>query len=294
MDYMERIQRAVEYIEKNLTGSISLQQIAGESFMSPYHFHRVFHGTIGQTVSEYIRERRLTLAAIRLAGTKDRIIDLAFEFGFESQEAFTRAFKKQFGYTPAKYRTLGKNSVLYHRKSLASGGIKHLFGGLTMEPRIVNKDSFRVIGMERTTSLKNNRIPMLWQSFFPKMSEIPHRTGNHAYGICINTAGFDVRDFTDETEFIEMVCVEVSKFESIPSGMVARNIPARKYAVFTHKGDLATLRNTYDYIYGTWLVNSGQEINFQMDEADDFELYDERFNPQDPVNSEFDIYVPIK
>jgi len=291
MDYLEIIHSAIDYIEEHLTDEISLQDISGEAGLSPYHFHRIFHGITGNTVSEYIRERRLSLASDDLVSSKKRIIEISVEYGFESQESFTRAFKKQFGLTPAKYRTNQKHSMLFKKKRLTETGLKHLNGGITMEPKIITKESFKVVGMEGKTTLKNNKIPGLWHKFMRVIGEIKNRINNNvAYGICECVSEFDAKNFNEDTEFTELVCVEVSKFDNIPEGMVGRTLQTQKYAVFTHRGPLTNLRSTYDYIYGTWLKNSGYEIA----EADDFEYYDERFNPVSQEDSEFDIYIPVK
>ena len=107
MNYYERIQRSIDYIEEQLTGPIRLEQAASEACFSTSHFYRIFHALVGHSVKEYIRKRRLSEAAARLISHEGRIIDLSFDYQFESQEAFTRAFKKLFGMTPGEYRRAG-------------------------------------------------------------------------------------------------------------------------------------------------------------------------------------------
>ncbi len=123
------------------------------------------------------------------------------------------------------------------------------------------------------------------------MNEIKNRINEKVcYGICTYEPGFITNDFTEETVFTTIAGVEVSEISSIPEGMTSRIMPTQKYAVFVHKGSLDNLRHTYEFIYNTWAAKS----EFEIAEADDFELYDERFNPMDDENSEIDIYVPIK
>ncbi|MCD4785990.1 MAG: GyrI-like domain-containing protein [Candidatus Eremiobacteraeota bacterium] len=161
-----------------------------------------------------------------------------------------------------------------------------------MKPKIVTKESFKVIGMERKFTLNNNTIPQLWDDFMPRFHEIKNKVNpDVAYGICESgDVDVTIENMSKDTEFNEVVCFEVSNFDDVPDGMVTRTIPAHKYAMFTHKGELSNLSHTYDYIFGEWLTKSGYDIadNF------DFELYDERFNLKDQKNSEIDVYLPIK
>ncbi|MEZ7890507.1 MAG: AraC family transcriptional regulator [Candidatus Wallbacteria bacterium] len=291
MDYIKMVNSAIEYIESNLENDINLEKIAEEICFSPYHFHRIFKAMSGDSVIDYLRKRRMTQAAVKLINTQDRIIDIALTFKFDSQEAFTRAFKKTFKETPGRYRANGKRRALYERPRITIESLLHISkGGVSMEPKIITKKAFKVIGIRKQTCLKNNIIPQMWNEFFPRVGEIKNREGIDYYGIC-ETNDIDTADlFNDETFFNELVCVAVKNFDHIPAGMVTKEIPEQKYAVFTHKGPLSTLRSTYDFIYKTYFPKSGHEIV----RADDFELYDDRFTGPNEPNSEFDIYVPIK
>lgn len=104
MNSYERIQKAIDYIEKNLTRDINPGQAAREACFSISHFYRMFHALVGHSVNEYIRKRRLSEAARRLVDTDDRLIEICLDYRFEYQESFTRAFKKMYGVTPGVYR----------------------------------------------------------------------------------------------------------------------------------------------------------------------------------------------
>lgn len=160
-----------------------------------------------------------------------------------------------------------------------------------MEPRFVTKEAFKVIGMDTKFSMKNNVIPQLWQKFMTRMGEIKRSLNpGTALGICETACEKNYKDFTEETEFTEIACLEVEDFEFVPEGMVTRTIDTHEYAVFTHRGELSKLNHTYDYIYKQWLPDSGYRVGANFD----FELYDHRFNPMDQKNSEIDIYFPVK
>jgi AraC-like DNA-binding protein/DNA gyrase inhibitor GyrI len=118
MNCYERIQKAIDYIEKNLEGDIILEKAAHEACFSLSHFYRMFHALTGHAVKEYIRKRRLSEAARRLVYSDDRLIDICFDYGFEYQESFTRAFKEMFGMPPGKYRKQEEPGRLFENLDL--------------------------------------------------------------------------------------------------------------------------------------------------------------------------------
>ena len=160
-----------------------------------------------------------------------------------------------------------------------------------MKPKITTIDQMKVVGLVCNTTLKNNQIPALWEKFIKRMKEVKNKINcPRSYGVCLSETIKEVKDFSEDSKYQYMACVEVDNFNDVPKGMITRVIPKGKYAVFTHKGDLANLRHTYDYIYGTW----ANKTKFKLDSRDDFELYDERFDRDNIEKSEFDIYIPIK
>lgn len=153
-----------------------------------------------------------------------------------------------------------------------------------MEPKFVNRPAFSVVGMRYFGKNQNQEISHLWEQANPRFGEIRNLAPKaEAYGICMNVPG------AQPGEFEYVAGLEVTKVDDMPEGMVAREVPASKYAMFTHVGSLAELKATYDYIYQTWLPQSGYELTGGAD----FELYNEDFKDFAP-DSRFYIYVPIK
>ena len=103
--YDELLKGAIDYIEKHIEEELTLEEVASYSVMSMYHFHRVFQSNLGMSVTDYIRKRRLTHAAQALVMTDRSVLDIAVQYGFSSQEAFTRSFKQMFQLPPKRYRT---------------------------------------------------------------------------------------------------------------------------------------------------------------------------------------------
>ena len=152
-----------------------------------------------------------------------------------------------------------------------------------MEPKIVTLPAFKVIGMRYFGKNENQEISDLWGKANQRMGEIRHVASQNAYGVCIMLPDAP----TGEFEYI--AGLEVSQVEDVPDGMVVREVPASQYAVFTHLGSLEELSATYEYIYRSWIPQSG----YQLTGGPDFEMYNEDFKDFAP-DSKFYIYVPIK
>jgi AraC family transcriptional regulator len=284
MNYNERVQNAVNHIEANLTEPLDLIEVAQTAGCSLFHFHRIFQATAGYSLKEYIRRRRLTEAARILRKTNKGILEIALDFGYESQEAFTRAFQKETGSAPGEFR---KTQLSFEMFPVLDIKTKNTKGEKKMiEPKIVTKDEFMVIGPAIRTTNENEenfqRLPKFWSEFNEnKIHEfIPNKINNNTfYGICMDAKG---------NEFTYMIGVVVSSLEQIPENMIGRKIPKARYALFTAKGPVVkSVQDLIRYIYGEWLPNS----EYTLAETPDFELYDERFNQTDKC--EVDIYVPI-
>ena len=283
--YVESILRAVDYIELNLHKTLRLSDIANEIGYSMFHFDRVFKYTLGESIIEYVRKRKLTEAANELIRTDNRIIDIAIKYGFDSQQAFTTTFKKYYNTSPGRYRKGGKNLILLQKKVMSIDLINHVKDVAEIEPRVVTKDAFLVMGMEYFGANRNGEISDLWSTFIKHMKEIEYvKNPGVTLGICDHVDDYD----PELSEFSYITCVEIEDYIKIPDNMIVKEIPEQKYFVFTHKGNAENLEDTYRYIYGTYFFKS----EYELADVPDFELYDERFRIDD-CNSEMDIYIPV-
>jgi AraC family transcriptional regulator len=150
-----------------------------------------------------------------------------------------------------------------------------------MKPKIVNISAFAVVGMKYRGKNENNEIPQMWQAFGPRVREIKNIVDDRvAYGISAN-----VDESTGDFDYV--AGFQVSTAEDIPEGMVHFEVPGGKYAVFSTT--LPRIGETFHNAYHTWLPES----DYQPAGGPEFELYDERFDPQEPT-SEFDLYIPVK
>lgn len=297
MEYYDSIEKVIDYIEENLKENFSLEDLAKIACMSEFHFHRVFSFITNETIMKYVRKRRLTGASYELINTDKAIIEIAFDYGYESQESFTRSFKSLFNETPNKFRKNENHGFLNaYRSKMNLENIKIKKGEIKMEYKIVEREKMLLVGLECTTTTKENTeknvIPMLWGEFNFRIREVANQTGKReAIGFCGEVKKYtpDIK-MSEDVEFRYLAGVEVTSIDSIPEGMKAIEVPKQKYIVFTHKGALDTLGDTYKAIYTKAFPESG----FIPDKAFEFELYDERFiSPIDP-RTEMDIYIPIR
>ena len=145
MDWIIGIQRAIDYIEDNLTETINYDEVAKKCYSSSYHFQRVFSILCGFTLGEYIRNRRLTLAGRELATTNVKVIDVALKYGYESPDSFAKAFQKFHGILPSQARSNGSNLKSFSRLVLNFS----LEGGTTMNYRIETKPALTLLGYKK-------------------------------------------------------------------------------------------------------------------------------------------------
>ncbi len=289
MDYIKSLEKAIMYIEENLNEDLKTEDVAKSIGYSYYHFTRLFEGLLGESIGNYMRKRRITKAAQDLIYTDKKIIDIALDFQFKSPEAFSRAFKKIYDTSPTEYRKNRIDVLKGNKKYIDNERLKHILNNITIQPVIKVIPEVKVIGIKGKTTLENNLLPNLWNDFNCSNSKIINRTEPlRYYGICENDR--QNNQFGEKVAYSEIVGIEVTSFDYIPEGMIAKVIPQGKYVVFTHKGSIGKLQETYEYIWGTWIPLSKVEIDMR----DDFELYDERFKGANNHLSEIDIYIPIK
>lgn len=256
-NYHERILRVLQYIQHNIDGKISLNELADIANFSPFHFHRVFKGMIGETLAEHTRRLRLERAANRLAQTQHSITYLAFETGYETVESFIRAFKARFKVAPSEYRKLKspeqieikEKYAMINYQSLNKKGDKCI-----MEVKIVQQPERRVAFVRHVGPY--NECCKAWQTLCSWAGPKGLLNKNtHNLGLC-----YDDPEVTPPEKVRYDACITVD--DSIqPDGEIGiQNIEAGEYAVFLHQGPYENLSKTYASLCGEWLPNSGREL----------------------------------
>jgi AraC family transcriptional regulator len=265
MDYLERIVKAIEFMEENIKKNIDLDTIAQSVFLSSFHFNRLFHFLVGETPGKYLRRRRLYEAARELQDGHKNIIDVALEYGYQSPESFSRAFTEQFGCNPKVYKANPDRLAPILKPKLELSALKHMHTNVSREPSIVEKQEMKFIGVLYYGDNSDNQIQTLWHTQFQSIENLPARINNGSvFSIC-----FQNQTYLEEGLFYYLAAVEVSEYTHIPLNAVAKMLPAHRYALFRHHGPAETLMHSYEYIYGIWFANN----NIQKNEAFDLEHY---------------------
>ncbi|HEX3772638.1 MAG TPA: helix-turn-helix domain-containing protein [Polyangiaceae bacterium] len=254
--YLERIQRGVDYVEARLDEDVALSAVARAGGLSQWHFQRIFKSLTGETLKSYIRARRLAKALERLLDTDLRVLDIAVLAGFESQEAFARAFKKAFERTPQEYRRLGAPRVVLKKPVFDADYLRHVHQSMSLDPVIERRPRMLLVGVQThfhgVDSEMNDfgeKLPPLWQAFLPRLESIPHRVDGGSYGV--------IRQEREDGDRLEYhAAVEVTAAGPLPEGMVSLAIAAASYARFTHRGPVKSFDHTVSYAYSTWLATS--------------------------------------
>lgn len=166
MDWITGIQRALDYVEEHITGPIDYEEAARRACSSSFHFQRVFSVLCGFTLGEYIRLRRLTLAGSELAGSDEKVIDVALKYGYDTPESFSRAFTRFHGITPSQARSSG--AVL---KSFSRLSVKLILsGGNIMDYRIETKEAFKLVMRKKRVSAREELTPVEISAYWQECS----------------------------------------------------------------------------------------------------------------------------
>ena len=276
---MNPVAKALWYVENNFAGEITLDEIAGVAGVSRYHVSRAFGEAIGRPITHYVRGRRLTEAARALASGATDILTIALEAGYGSHEAFTRAFREQFGLTPESVRA---QRHLDNIELVEAVSMNHAILTDLAEPRFESRNAFLVAGLSARYDYEScgGGIPAQWQRFAPYIGNVAGQIGSDAYGVRYNS---------DDSGLDYLCGVEVGEFSQLPPELSRVRVPANRYAVFTHRGHISAIRSTWHAIWNKWLPKSGH----QLADAPDFERYGKEFDAKSG-SGEVEIWVPLR
>ena len=244
---MTIVDKALWVIERNSGRDLTLATITEACAVSRSHLANAFGCATGWPVVKYLRGRRLTMAAETLAGGVPDIMGVALDAGYGSHEAFTRAFRDAFGMTPEQVREKASTAglPLVHPTDLQVRPDAKLDA-----PRIVEADAIRAVGLARRHRFgKLIGSPSHWQEFMGQHVAVPSRIDAIPIGI--------VHPVGDHDSFEYVCAVEVAGFGRLPAGLMAIELPARRYAVFQHHAHVSTVFDSYAAIWSRALPELG-------------------------------------
>ncbi|RSD26881.1 AraC family transcriptional regulator [Mesobacillus subterraneus] len=286
MAWIEALQRAIDYMEEHLLEDITIEEIARVANSSPFHFQRTFSILTDSSVSEYMRRRRLTLAAHELGSTDVKIIDLALKYGYDTPEAFTKAFRRQHGISPSEARKFAGKLNSYGRLGIQVS----LKGVEPMQYRVVELEAFEVIGVKESFSYANGENT----AGIPKMWGKANHDGTSDFLLCNNNG---------TVKGLLGVCVDQSKVKEkqmdywvaaacdgeTPDGYSKMEIPASRWAIFEVHGPMPdAIQKVWKQIFTEWFPANG----YQHAGTPDLEVYTAG-NPTDP-DYYSEVWIPVK
>ena len=281
MEWLDRLNDAMTYVEENLTGEITLEGAARRAACSAYHFQRMFPYLAGVTFSEYVRRRRMSAAAMELVGGGAKILDVAARYGYESPTAFNRAFQSVHGVPPSAARTRGAELTAFPRITFTLS----IKGEEAMNYRIEERAGFRVVGYGTREPMTMEdcfeKVPLFWQRVsgdIPKLCEV--MDGSTPMGVL----GVSACEGGVFSGYYIAVATEKPALE----GMEEYRVPAGTWAVFPCVGPMpAAMQTLQRRIISEWLPNSGYEYAA----APDIEVY----FPGDQTSPDYrsEVWLPI-
>ncbi|MBP1991898.1 AraC family transcriptional regulator [Paenibacillus eucommiae] len=255
MEWLLRMKDALDLMEKRMEDQLDIEEIAKAAYVSTFHFQRMFNMLTGMTVGEYIRKRKLTLAAQELAMTSSKVVDVALKYGYETPESFAKAFRRIHGISPSEARNPGVSLKAFPRISFQLS----LKGDKDMDYRIVEKEAFNVVGKSYDVTCRDGenlrQIPIFWQECqlngtIAKLGSMG--TDERLLGICLDMQ-------PDQENFSYMIASETN-LTSPEDGLSLRTIPASTWAIFTSVGPIpGAIQNVFQRIFQEWFPATGYE-----------------------------------
>ncbi|WP_144697089.1 AraC family transcriptional regulator [Fictibacillus phosphorivorans] len=258
MDSLKSMNDALQYMEDHLQYEIDFAEVAKRAYCSEYHFKRMFSFLAGVPLSEYVRRRRLTLAAFELQNSDIKVIDVAVKYGYSSPDSFTKAFQQMHGITPSEARKNGHSLKAFPRMSFQLS----VKGGSEMNYRIVEKEAFSIVGLKKRVQLVfegvNPEIAAMWQSLTPEMiSELKSLSNIEPSGLISASTNFSERT-TENSELDHYIGAATTNV--CPENLSELMVEASTWAVFEAVGPFPeTLQNVWGRIYSEWFPSSSYE-----------------------------------
>lgn len=258
MGWVESIQKAINYMEEHLLDDLTIESISRQANASAFHFQRTFTILTDISVGEYIRRRRLTLAAQEISRTNCKVIDLAYKYGYDTPEAFSKAFRRQHGVSPSEARKYIGKLTFYERLVIQV----ILKGEIPMKYNIIERDSFQLIGIKREFSLVNGEnligIPKLWDNVnsdgtSDQLGKLNNGQIKGLLGVCV-----DKRILKQNAAIDYWIATEYEG--QVPEEYSSLTIPASKWVIFEVHGPMPdAIQEVWKRIFSEWFPTSGYE-----------------------------------
>lgn len=264
------VRRTLFRLESDLAAPTSLGELAAAEGVSPFHLTRAFALTVGRPPMDYLKRRRLSEAARLLCATGDSVTDIAFAVGYESAEGFSRAFRKMFGCAPSAART-------YPQPDPEEAFFMSQDPATLPEPKFTELKPLKLVGTTRRYTMADRaRIPAQWEETLQRLGSLME--DRETFGVCF---GFE------DDSFDYMVAI-TDEGHPDTEDLRRMTIPAGRYAVFAHAGDVTEIPATWEAIFSSWVPQSGEELG----DGPEIERYEPGYEPTTPGG--LAMWVPLK
>ncbi len=278
MEWIERLNSAINYIEENISDNINMNKVAKLACCSTYHFQRMFAYMADVPLSEYIRRRRMSLAAVDLQDGKNKVIDISLKYGYESPTAFHRAFKNLHGISPSKVKE-GTNLIAYPPISFQIT----IKGVSAMNYRIEKREAFRIVGISAPLAQEIEKnfaiVPHMWGK--AARNGLITKLANRMDGKILGLLGVSSCNKADNWRYY----IGVESSQPLEEDLEELTIPKATWAVFTGEGSNQSIQELEKRIVTEWLPTSGYEYG----DAPDIEVY----LSADPENAKYEVWIPV-
>jgi len=298
--YVRAVRDAVTHVVANLDRALDLERLARKAALSPLHFHRIFRGMVGETPLELHRRLRLERAAGQLRGSNTAVTTIAFSAGYDSHEAFTRAFRTFYGCSPSEFRQsreleqtdcgrprqteiAAKSGIHFAGDGAAEVPFQFIQGGTNMDVNIKQMKALRVAVVHHVGAY--SRI----SEAFGRLGDLAGRASLLDAKPTMLALYHDDPETTPESELRSDAGIVVPENATLPAGLAERRLPAGRYACTMHIGPYEQLGDTWSRLMGQWLTGSAERLA----ESPSFEIY--LNTPADVPKAELrtELYMPL-
>ncbi len=286
MTNKETILKTIKFIELNLMSDINVSDIAKEGCYSLYHFIRLFQSITGISPKRYLLQRRLTESVHRLRNSDDKVITIAFDYQFSSNEVFSRTFRKHFGINPSKVRKGEAIPAYSLTPAITEEYIFQSKKARNQEPELIELEEKVLVGVSYFVkgSLKELDLSGEWNSFMKEADLINNKSIPECY--------YQVQYWSENQDLEGMhffIGAEVTSIKEISPQFVLKPIPKGTYLTFIHKGLSSTVGFTYRYIYHEFLPDT----NYKLSQPFNFEYYGKDYLSPNKEQSESHLFIPV-